>query len=57
MDNGNWEVVYSFSNTGEEFASRTNKFGSGKFLNPDNPKDGYTVVDCENERNRMVLMF
>ena len=52
-----WVEVYNFSKKGRGWDSRTNKFASGKFSTPVNPKDGYAVADCENPRERRVLEF
>ena len=37
--------------------SSTDKFTSGKFSAPVNPKDGYVVIDCEDPRARRALEF
>jgi len=52
-----WEKVYSFPKEGEGMAARTNKFASGKFCNPINPKNGFRVADCKNFQYRRVLEF
>lgn len=51
------QAVYSFPNTGERLASRTDKFRSGEFFNLINPKDWNAVVDCEYERERRIFEF
>ena len=38
-------------------ANRTNLYIEGKFRNEADPKDGYPVRDCRDERERRVLEF
>ena len=52
-----WVEVYNFPKEGRRWVSRTDKFTSGKFSTPINPKDGYVVADCEDPRERRVLEF
>ena len=42
---------------GEGFASQTNKFIGGKFRHAVNPKDGFTIADCEDSKAKRVLEF
>ena len=50
-----WREAYGFSVGEEGFASRTDKFISGKFRNAANPKDGFAIADCEDSRAKRVL--
>lgn len=52
-----WAEVFSFTKNGNRWASRTDKFGSDKFSNLVNLKDGYAVADCINPREERVLKF
>ena len=52
-----WREAYGLSTGGEGFASRTDKFIGGKFRNAANPKDGFTIIDCEDSRAKRVLEF
>ena len=45
-----WREAYRFNARDEGFASKIEKFISGKFQNPVNPKDGFVVVDCKDVR-------
>ena len=38
-------------------ANRTDKFVVGKFLHDVDPKDGFPVRECRNDRERRVLEF
>ena len=38
-------------------ANRTNKFVEGKFLHDVDPKDGFPIRECRNNRKRRVLEF
>lgn len=52
-----WAEVYSFQKGGSNLASRTDKFLAGKFVRPTNPKEGFALINCQNERDRRVLEF
>ena len=52
-----WREAYRFSTGWEGFASRTDKFIGEKFRNVANPKDGFTIADCEDSRAKRVLEF
>ena len=49
--------VYSFRKEGRTVAGRTNQWIDGKFGSPINSKDGHTVDDCVNPRERRILEF
>ena len=38
-------------------ANRTEKFVEAKFLHEVDPKDGFSVKECRNDRERRVLEF
>jgi hypothetical protein len=45
-----WRTVYKFRSGGLGMASRKDEFIRGKFEGAVNPKDGYAVDDCIDER-------
>ncbi len=47
-----WRLVYSFRLGGFGMANRKDDFVRGKFEGAVNPKDGYAIEDCKDERNR-----
>ena len=56
-DAGKWREAYGFSARGEGFASRMDRFISGKSRNATNPEDGFAIADCEDSRAKRVLEF
>ena len=52
-----WRSVYSFRAEGLGMANRKDDFVRGKFEGAVNPKDGYALEDCINDRERRVLQF
>ena len=52
-----WREAYGFSVGGEGFASRTDKFISGKFWHAVNPKDGFAIANCDDSTAKRVLEF
>ena len=52
-----WVEIYSFLKEGRGQASRIDKFVDGKFSIQINPKDGHTVADCVDPREKRVLEF
>ena len=54
---GVWKGVYQFLPGGSGMANRTNKFVEGKFLHDVDPKDGFPIRECRNDRERRVLEF
>ena len=52
-----WWEMYGFKLEGYGWASRTDKYIVGQFSKSVNPKDGYTVSDCEDFRAKQVLEF
>ena len=38
-------------------ANQTDRFVEGKFLHKVDPKDGFSVKDCRNDRERRMLEF
>ena len=54
---GVWREVYDFAPGGGGMVNRTDLYIEGKFRNEADPKDGYPVRDCRDERERRVLEF
>ena len=54
---GVWRVVYQFPTGGSGLANRTDKYVEGKFLYDVNPKDGFPVKECGDDRKQRVLEF
>ncbi len=52
-----WRTAYSFRPGGLGMASRKDEFCRGKFGGAVNPKVGYVVDDCIDERQRRLLKF
>src|SRR5665811_2337856 len=52
-----WAEVYSFRKAGRLKARRTDTWVDGKFQSPINSKDGHSVEDCIDPRERRVLEF
>ena len=52
-----WREAYGFVVGGKGFVSKINKFVGRKFRNLVNPKDGFAIVYCEDERAKRVLEF
>ena len=52
-----WRDVYNFPEGGEDLAHRMDVFIEKRFNNQVDPKDGYSVRDCRNARQRRVLEF
>ena len=52
-----WAEVYGFRKEGRKRAGRMEKWIDGKFDSSINPKDGYSVSDCVDPRERRVLEF
>lgn len=52
-----WREVYDFRQEGQGLASRKDKFIRGKFRGVVNPKDGYAIEDCVNDRHWALLQF
>ena len=52
-----WRDIYNFPEGGAGLANRMNDYIEGWFIHQVDPKDGYTVRDCRNERQRRVLEF
>ena len=52
-----WRVVYGFRAGGVGMAGRKEEFIRGKFQGAINPKDGYAVEDCVDDRHRRLLQF
>ena len=52
-----WVAVYNFLKKGRGWASRTDKFASNKFSTLVIPKDGNTIANCENPREKRVLEY
>ena len=52
-----WRATYNFRPGGLTLLSRKDEFCHGRFTGPVNPKDGYAVKDCKNDRHRRLLQF
>ena len=52
-----WAEVYNFRKEGRMRAGRTETWIDGKFRSPINSKDGHSVEDCINPREKRVLEF
>ena len=52
-----WREAYGFKPEGYGWTSRTNKYIVGQFSKSVNPKDGYTIGDCEDFQAKQVLEF
>ena len=52
---GVWTEVYDFGPGGSGLANRTDLYIEGKFRNNADPKDGFSVRDCRNPRERKLL--
>ena len=52
-----WADVYQFRKSGNGLASRTDRFVAGKFTGTANPKDGFAISECKDERHRRILEF
>ena len=53
----NWREVYDFRVGGLGMASRKDDYIRGKFEGAVNPKDGYAIEDCIDDRHRRLLKF
>ena len=52
-----WREAYGFKSEGYELASRTDKYIVSQSSKSVNPKDGYTISDCEDFRAKQMLEF
>ena len=52
-----WRTVYGFRVGGTGMANRKDEFIRNKFRGTVNPKDGYAIDDCIDDRNRRLLKF
>ena len=52
-----WRDVYNFPEGGAELANRMDGYIEGRFIHQVDPKDGYPVRDCRNDRQHRVLEF
>ena len=52
-----WREVYDFAPGEGGMANRTDLYIEGKFRNEADPKDGYPVRDCRDQRERRMLEF
>ena len=53
----NWANVYGFWKEGRMVAGRIDMWVNGKFRSPINSKDGHSVDDCIDPRDRRYLEF
>jgi hypothetical protein len=49
--------VYRFGKGGAGLAGRKDEFVKGCFKDLPNPKDGYDIEDCKDQRHRRLLAF
>ena len=54
---GVWREVYNFLLGGGGLANRTDKYVEDKFLHEVDPKDGFSVRECKDARERRLLEF
>ena len=52
-----WRNTYNFSRGGSELSNRMEGHHKGRFMHQVDPKDGYSVGDCRNDRQRQLLEF
>ena len=52
-----WAEVYGFKKEGRIVAGRIDQWINGKFRSPINAKDGHSIDDCIDPRERRVLEF
>ena len=52
-----WAEVYGFLKEGRMVARRTDRWINNKFRSPINSKDGHSIDDCKDPRERKVLEF
>ena len=52
-----WREAYGFDVGGKGFVSQTDRFIGGKFRHIANPKDGFSIANCEDSRAKRVLEF
>ena len=52
---GVWKGVYQFLPGGSGIANQTDKFVEGKFLHNVDPKDGFLIRECRDDRERRIL--
>ena len=52
-----WRDTYNFPSGGAGLSNRMDGYIEGRFIHQIDPKDGYAVGDCWNNRQRRVLEF
>jgi hypothetical protein len=52
-----WRTVYNFRPGGSGMANRKDEFIRDKFRGTVNPKDGFAIEDCIDDRHRRLLAF
>ena len=52
-----WRETYGFLSGGAGLANRMDGYIEGWFMHQVDPKDGYAVGDCRNDRQRRMLEF
>ena len=52
-----WRDTYSFPRGGSGLSNRMEGHHEGRFMHQVNPKDGYSVGNCRNDRQRWLLDF
>lgn len=52
-----WRKVYGFQKGGQGTASRKEDFSRGEFSGKPDPKEGFSITDCIDDKARAVLSF
>ena len=52
-----WRDTYKFPRGGSGLSNRMEGYHEGRFMHQVDPKDGYSVGDCQNNRQRRLLEF
>ena len=52
-----WRDIYHFLRGGSRLSNRMGGHHEGRFMHQVDPKDGYSVGDCRNDRQRRLLEF
>ena len=52
-----WRNTYNFPRGGSGLSNQMEGYHEGRFMHQVDPKDGYSVGDCRNDRQRRLLEF
>ena len=52
-----WRDTYNIPRGGSDLSNRMEGHHEGRFMHQVHPKDGYSVGDCRNDRQRRLLEF